>query len=71
MGPTLSDRLKSREFWTKVGYAVTAAWMVFVLFASNGDPKHPLFDFIFIVPLAAWTVGLLIGWLIARRGRQD
>jgi len=58
--------LKDRETWTKIGYALSAIWMVGVLVVSGGSPKHPAFDYIFIVPLVGWVVALVIAWLVRR-----
>jgi hypothetical protein len=51
---------------TKVGYGLTAAWMVGVLVYTDGDFRHPVFDTLFIVPLAAWVVGLTVARLVRR-----
>jgi hypothetical protein len=51
---------------TKIGYAVTAVWMLGVLVYTDGDVRHPVFDLIFIVPLGAWVVGLTAARLIRR-----
>lgn len=64
--------LKDRQTWIRIGYALSAIWMVGVLIVSGGSPKHPAFDYIFIVPLAGWVVAILIARLIWRRpGRPD
>ncbi|MCW5700794.1 MAG: hypothetical protein KIT00_13245 [Rhodospirillales bacterium] len=59
-----------REFWTKVGYGLTAAWMVFVVVWTDNDPSHPFFNFIFAVPLAGWitvvAVVKLVGFIKSR-----
>ncbi len=41
--------------------------MLYVLWATGGDPKAPLFDYIFVVPLAGWIVGLGLARLLRRR----
>ena len=57
--------------WTKIGYAVTAAWMLFVVVYTDSDPKHPLFSFVFIVPLAGWITAIaVIKVVTAFRGRD-
>lgn len=57
--------------WTKIGYAVTAAWMLFVVAYTRSDPFHPLFSFIFVVPLAGWiTVIATIKIIAAIRARE-
>ena len=51
---------------TKIGYGLTAAWMVGVLLYTGGDVSHPAFENLFIVPLAAWMVALTVARLIRR-----
>ncbi len=67
-------RPPARETWTRIGYAATAAWMLAVIVATSGDPGHPWFDYIFIVPLACWIVGAVVARVFAalkaRRGRS-
>jgi len=57
---------RSQRLWHTAGYVVSAAWMVFVLVVSEGQITHPLFDYIFIVPLGIWIVGLAIARLLRR-----
>ena len=52
---------RARRTWHALGYGLTALWMVLVLVLSGNDPAHPLFNFIFIVPIAGWLVGISIG----------
>ena len=60
---------RRRETWTAVGYALTAAWMLFVLWRTGGDVSHPLFQHIFIVPLVGWIVVLVLARIVrALRG---
>ena len=66
----MSPRVSPRRLWTGVGYGLTAAWMVGVLVVTNSDPAHPLFDFIFVVPLIGWIVAIGVQRL-ARRRRPD
>ena len=56
--------------WSKVGYGLTAAWMVFVLIVTKNDVGHPLFNYIFRVPLVVWVTGLVIAHLVKRLGRR-
>ena len=51
---------------TKVGYGLTAVWMLGVLAYTEGDTRHPVFDLIFIVPLGAWIVCLTAARLVRR-----
>ncbi len=47
---------------------LTVVWLTHVAIQTDGDPKHPLFDFIFTVPLVGWLALILIWRLIERRG---
>ena len=58
-----------RRLWHRIGYALTAAWMVYVIYATGKDVEHPLFAYIFVVPLAGWIAGLVVASLIKRRRR--
>lgn len=59
------------ELWSKIGYVISALWMIGVLYYTKGDTRHSFFQYIFIVPLTGWVVVLAIGaalkWL-RRRG---
>jgi len=59
--------LKDRQTWIRIGYALSAIWMVGVVIVSGGNPKHRAFDYIFIVPLAGWIVGLLVARFVWRK----
>jgi len=59
-----------REDWPKIGYGISAVWMFGVLFYTEGETRHPFFQYIFIVPLAAWILALAIGAAF-RRLRSD
>jgi hypothetical protein len=52
--------------WHRIGYILSALWVGGILVATGGNVRHPLFDYIFIVPLAGWAVGLTIGHLLGR-----
>lgn len=62
---------RSRRTWHPIGYGLTALWMLFVLWLSGGDPGNPAFNFIFIVPIGGWVLGLAIARLIVGRGGPD
>ena len=49
--------------WTKVGYGLTALWMLIVLGVTGNDVTHPFFNYIFAVPLAVWIGALVLGRL--------
>lgn len=57
---------RSRRLWNGVGYAGSAAWMLMVVVVTNNDPNHPLFDFIFVVPIAGWITGLIAASVLRR-----
>ena len=58
---------RSKVFWTRVGYTLTAIWILGILYATDGEIEDPLFDYIFIVPLGTWMVGLAIARVMRRR----
>ena len=58
---------RNRRLWHPIGYAFTGLWMLGVLAITGGNSRHPLFDYIFVVPLAAWILGLVVAYLIKRR----
>ena len=62
---------RSRRLWMTVGHIGTAAWMVFVLARTGGDVDDPLFDLIFLVPLTAWIVDLIVARIIAALTKRD
>ena len=57
---------RSRRLWHPLGYAATALWMAFVLSLTHADTSHPLFGYLFLVPLAGWIAGVALAWLIGR-----
>ena len=57
---------RTRVFWTRTGLALSAAWIGFVLWKTGSNPTHPWFNYIFIVPLVAWVVGLLAAEAVKR-----
>jgi len=57
---------KDRETWTRIGYVLSVIWMVGILVVSGGRVTHPAFDYIFIVPLGGWILGLLIARFVWR-----
>ena len=54
------------HLWKNIGYVISAIWMVGVLVITGSDTKHALFRYIFLVPLAGWILGLIIGALLKR-----
>ena len=61
---------RSPQFWRIVGYIGSAAWMVFVLMRTGGNVEDPLFELIFVVPLAAWIAGLVLARIIKALRKQ-
>ena len=62
--------LLSRRFWQPLGYALSAAWMIGILVLTNGNSRHPYFDYIFIVPLIGWAIGIALAFAIRKaRGK--
>ena len=64
---TMDPEPRARPRWRRIGAWLTAAWIALVLVVSEGRITHPLFDYIFMVPLAAWIVALLVARAVARR----
>ena len=60
----------ARPRWQRIGAWLTAAWIALVLVVGEGGITHPLFDYIFTVPLAAWIVAFLVARAVARRRRR-
>jgi|GEM_PF-667635 len=69
--PSEKKRLSNGVYFKIVGYVLTAGWIGFILAASGGDSSHPLFDYIFIVPLAGWIIGMLIARVVAKKSGAD
>ena len=63
--------LPNKVYFKIMGYLLTAAWVGFILAASGGDTNHPLFDYIFVVPLACWIIGMIIARIIAKKTGTD
>ena len=53
---------RDRASWNRAGWVLTALWAIYVVEATRGDSSHPLFRFVFLVPLALWAV-----LIVARR----
>ena len=63
----MDHRHPGRSRWRTVGFYLTAAWLLLVAAVSGGDRSHPLFDYIFIVPLAGWIAAVLVNRINQRR----
>ena len=62
---------RSRRLWQAIGYGATAAWMFAIVVITGNDVSHPLFRYIFIVPLGGWILGLVVARLIQSRRPPD
>ncbi|MDP6345847.1 MAG: hypothetical protein QF578_24740 [Alphaproteobacteria bacterium] len=51
---------RSRRTWHLLGSIATVIWLTHVALTTDFDPGHPLFDYIFIVPLAGWVMILFL-----------
>ena len=69
--PPQKKGLPNGVYFKIMGYLLTAGWVGFILAATGGDSKNPLFDYIFIVPLAGWIIGMLIARIIAKKSGAD
>lgn len=58
---------RNRRNWHLAGVILTALWLTAVAVRTGGDPQHPLFTYIFIVPLVGWLLLLVVTTLIERR----
>lgn len=63
--------LSNRAYFKIIGYLLTAGWVGFILAASGGDSNHPLFDYIFIVPLVGWIIGMLVARMMTKKSGAD
>ncbi|MHC8491883.1 hypothetical protein ACTU44_04120 [Thalassospira sp. SM2505] len=63
--------LSNGVYFKIMGYLLTAGWVGFILAASGGDTSHPLFDYIFVVPLAGWIIGMIVARIIAKKTGTD
>lgn len=58
---------RSKRSWHLAGMVLTVIWLTGVTLRTGGDPSHPLFAYIFIVPLIGWLLLVAVTWLIERR----
>lgn len=63
--------LSNGVYFKIMGYLLTAGWVGFILAASGGDTSHPLFDYIFVVPLVGWIIGMIVARVIAKKTGAD
>jgi hypothetical protein len=69
--PQQKKGLSNGVYFKIMGYLLTAGWVGFILAASGGDSSHPLFDYIFIVPLVGWIIGMLVARVIVKKSGAD
>lgn len=62
---------RDKETVQKIGYILSALWMGGIVVITKGDTKHYLFNFIFLVPLAGWIIGLAIASILNRREKNQ
>lgn len=65
--PTPPPKWLNGHLWKNVGYVLSAIWMIGVLIITGSDTKHPLFQYIFLVPLAGWVLGLMAGAILKKK----
>ncbi|KZB51286.1 hypothetical protein AUP42_17695 [Thalassospira lucentensis] len=63
--------LPNGHYFKIMGYLLTAAWVGYILAISGGDTTHPMFDYIFVVPLAFWIGGMIIAKILRSRSGAD
>ncbi|NIZ00374.1 hypothetical protein [Thalassospira lucentensis] len=63
--------LSNAIYFKIMGYLLTAGWVGFILAITGGDTKHPMFDYIFVVPLAGWILGMIIARVIQKKTGAD
>ena len=51
---------RRKKTWDAAGLVLTVAWLVYFAITTGGDLGHPLGNFVFIVPIAIWSVIILI-----------
>jgi len=59
---------RSGKTWRMAGWIATGLWIAAILVLTGNDTADPLYDLIFIVPLAGWIVGVTVARLVRRRG---
>jgi hypothetical protein len=55
---------RSRLLWLRIGYGLTAAWMIAILVITRQDVNDPLFDLLFSVPLGGWILGMIVARIV-------
>ncbi|WP_339860940.1 hypothetical protein [Thalassospira alkalitolerans] len=68
---TARKTLPNGHYFKIMGYLLTAAWVGYILAISGGDTGHPMFDYIFVVPLAFWIGGMIVGKILRAKSGAD
>ncbi|MCC9620837.1 hypothetical protein LPB41_03955 [Thalassospira sp. MA62] len=63
--------LSNGVYFKIMGYLLTAGWVGFILAVTGGDTTHPMFDYIFVVPLAGWIIGMIVAKVIKSKSGAD
>lgn len=69
--PSAKKGLPNGVYFKIMGYLLTAGWVGFILAVSGGDSAHPMFDYIFVVPLVGWIIGMIVARIIRSRTGAD
>jgi hypothetical protein len=60
-------KLDEASTWRRAGWIATVLWVIYVYETTKGDPAHPLFNYIFLVPLSLWAIFILAARLLRDR----
>ena len=60
-------KLDEATTWRRAGWIATVLWVIYVYETTKGDPAHPLFNYIFLVPLSLWLFFILARRLMRER----
>ena len=64
----MQGRWRNPRTLQAIGIVGTVLWLTHVGLTTGFDPAHPLFNFIFIVPLVGWVI---IAFVIRYLERSD
>ncbi|RCK47645.1 hypothetical protein TH25_15290 [Thalassospira profundimaris] len=68
---TRDKKLPNGHYFKIMGYLLTACWVGYIVMITQGDTSHPMFDYIFSVPLVCWIVGMVIAHFIRKKAGGD
>jgi hypothetical protein len=66
----MSEHWRNPRLIQLIGVIGTVIWLTHVGLTTEFDRSHPLFNYIFIVPLAGWIGIALICRRLERRGKD-